>query len=140
MKHLSLLLISIFAIGQSFAFNCHVTPADSLPAYYASIDGTSGKELLSAIQQVAKIGYRTTDFRYDSVWLAFKYTDIRTDGLIWEIYSDCNFEYEKDRTSNTSQTGECKGYNREHAMCQSWFGKKTMRIYMICMEIKQVRA
>lgn len=25
MKHLSLLLISIFAIGQSFAFNCHVT-------------------------------------------------------------------------------------------------------------------
>ena len=125
MKHLYLLLISIFAIGQSFAFNCHVTPADSLPAYYASIDGTSGKELLSAIQQVAKIGYRTTDFRYDSVWLAFKYTDIRTDGLIWEIYSDCNFEYEKDRTSNTSQTGECKGYNREHAMCQSWFGKKS---------------
>ena len=125
MKHLSLLLISIFAIGQSFAFNCHVTPADSLPAYYASIDGTSGKELLAAIQQVAKIGYRTTDFRYDSVWLAFKYTDIRPDGLIWEIYSDCNFEYEKDRTSNTSQTGECKGYNREHAMCQSWFGKKS---------------
>ena len=125
MKHLYLLLISIFAIGQSFAFNCHVTPADSLPAYYASIDGTSGKELLAAIQQVAKIGYRTTDFRYDSVWLAFKYTDIRTDGLIWEIYSDCNFEYEKDRTSNTSQTGECKGYNREHAMCQSWFGKKS---------------
>lgn len=125
MKHLYLLLISIFAIGQSFAFNCHVTPADSLPAYYASIDGTSGKELLSAIQQVAKIGYRTTDFRYDSVWLAFKYTDIRPDGLIWEIYSDCNFEYEKDRTSNTSQTGECKGYNREHAMCQSWFGKKS---------------
>ena len=125
MKHLYLLLISIFAIGQSFAFNCHVTPADSLPAYYASIDGTSGKELLSAIQQVAKIGYRTTDFRYDSVWLAFQYTDIRTDGLIWEIYSDCNFEYEKDRTSNTSQTGECKGYNREHAMCQSWFGKKS---------------
>lgn len=125
MKHLYLLLISIFAIGQSFAFNGHVTPADSLPAYYASIDGTSGKELLSAIQQVAKIGYRTTDFRYDSVWLAFQYTDIRTDGLIWEIYSDCNFEYEKDRTSNTSQTGECKGYNREHAMCQSWFGKKS---------------
>lgn len=126
MKHLYLLLISIFAIGQSFAFNCHVTPADSLPAYYASIDGTSGKELLAAIQQVAKIGYRTTDFRYDSVWLAFKYTDIRTDGLIWEIYSDCNFEYEKDRTSNTIQTGECKGYNREHAMCQSWFGTTSL--------------
>lgn len=123
MKKFTLFVLSLFLIGQSFAFNCHVTPADSLPAYYASIDGTSGKELLSAIQQVAKIGYRTEDFRYDSVWLAYKYTDLRPDGYIWEIYSDCVFEYEKDRTSNTSQTGECKGYNREHAMCQSWFSE-----------------
>ena len=125
MKRIIILACCIVCMGHICAFNKHITPADSLPAYYASIDGTSGKELLSAIQQVAKIGYRTTDFRYDSVWLAFKYTDIRPDGLIWEIYSDCNFEYEKDRTSNTSQTGECKGYNREHAMCQSWFGKKS---------------
>lgn len=125
MKRIIILALCVVCMGHICAFNKHITPADSLPAYYASIDGTSGKELLSAIQQVAKIGYRTTDFRYDSVWLAFKYTDIRPDGLIWEIYSDCNFEYEKDRTSNTSQTGECKGYNREHAMCQSWFGKKS---------------
>ena len=124
MKKFTLFVLSLFLIGQSFAFNCHVTRADSLPYYYASIDGTSGKQLLDSIQQVAKNGYRTEDFRYDSVWLAFKHTDIRPDGYIWEIYSDCVFEYEKDRTSTTSQTGECKGYNREHVMCQSWFGKK----------------
>ncbi len=122
MKKFTLFVLSLFLIGQSFAFNCPVTPAEKLPDYYASIDGTSGKQLLDAIQQVAKIGYRTEDFRYDSVWLAYKYTDLRPDGYIWEIYSDCVFEYEKDRTSNTSQTGECKGYNREHVMCQSWFG------------------
>ena len=108
------------------AFNRPVTPADSLPAYYESIDGTSGKALVDAIQQVAKLGYRTDDFRYDSVWLAFKHTDMRPDGYIWEIYSDCDFVYEKDRTSNTSQTGDCKGYNREHAMCQSWFGTASL--------------
>jgi endonuclease I len=113
-------------IGQSFAFNCPVTPAEELPNYYESIDGTSGKQLLDAIQKVAKIGYRTDDFRYDSVWLAYKYTDLRPDGYIWEIYSDCVFEYEKDRTSATSQTDECKGYNREHAMCQSWFGTTSL--------------
>ena len=123
MKKISLLAISLFVLGQLCAFNCPVTPANDLPEYYQSIDGTSGKELLDAIQQVAKLGYRNTDFRYDSVWLAFKYTDLRPDGLVWEIYSDCQFEYEKDRTSNTEQTGECKGYNREHAMCQSWFGE-----------------
>lgn len=126
MKKVTIFVLSLLLIGQAFAFNCHVTRADSLPAYYASIDGTSGKQLLDAIQQVAKIGYRSDDFRYDSVWLAFKYTDMRPDGLIWEIYSDCNFEYEKDRTSNTTQTGECKGYNREHAMCQSWFGTASL--------------
>lgn len=125
MKKFTLFVLSLFLIGQSFAFNCPVTPAEKLPDYYASIDGTSGKQLLDAIQQVAKIGYRSEDFRYDSVWLAYKYTDLRPDGYIWEIYSDCVFEYEKDRTSTTSQTGECKGYNREHVMCQSWFGKKT---------------
>ena len=123
MKRIIILALCIVCMGHICAFNKHITPADSLPAYYASIDGTSGKQLLDAIQEVAKIGYRTTDFRYDSVWFAFKYTDIRPDGLIWEIYSNCNFEYEKDRTSNTIQTGECKGYNREHAMCQSWFGE-----------------
>lgn len=126
MKKFAILILSIFFYGQSVAFNQPVTPVDSLPAYYASIDGTSGQQLLDAIQQVAKIGYRSDDFRYDSVWLAFKYTDMRPDGLIWEIYSDCNFEYEKDRTSNTSQTGDCKGYNREHAMCQSWFGTASL--------------
>ena len=123
MKKISLLVITLFLIGRLYAFNCPVTAAQDLPEYYQSIDGTSGKQLLHAIQQVAKLGYRTTDFRYDSVWLAFQHTDMRPDGWVWEIYSDCQFEYEKDRTSNTTQTGECKGYNREHAMCQSWFSE-----------------
>ena len=125
MKHFLLILSILVAVSLS-AFNRPVTPVDSLPAYYESIDGTSGKELMGAIQRVAKIGYRADDFRYDSVWLAFKHTDLRPDNYIWEIYSDCEFIYEKDRTSNTSQTGECKGYNREHAMCQSWFGTTSL--------------
>ena len=125
MKHFLLILSILVAVSLS-AFNRPVTPADSLPAYYESIDGASGKELMDAIQLVAKIGYRTDDFRYDSVWLAFQHTDLRPDGYIWEIYSDCDFVYEKDRTSNTTQTGECKGYNREHAMCQSWFGTASL--------------
>ena len=125
MKHF-LLILSIFAAVTLHAFNRPVTPVDSLPAYYESIDGTSGKALVDAIQLVAKLGYRTDDFRYDSIWLAFQHTDMRPDGYIWEIYSDCDFVYEKDRTSNTSQTGECKGYNREHAMCQSWFGTASL--------------
>lgn len=126
MKRCVVVLLCLLWIGRIVAFNCPVTPAEELPEYYESIDGTSGKQLLDAIQKVAKIGYRTDDFRYDSVWLAYKYTDLRPDGYIWEVYSTCVFEYEKDRTSNTSQTGECKGYNREHVMCQSWFGTTSL--------------
>ena len=74
--------ILLFVIGLCTA-GCllarEVTPVAQLPAYYESIDGTSGKALLDAIQQVAKIGYRTDDFRYDSVWFAFKHTDLRPD-------------------------------------------------------------
>ena len=66
MKKLSLLVITLLFFGQLCAFNCPVTPADELPQYYQSIDGTSGKELLDAIQQVAKVGYRTDYLRYDS--------------------------------------------------------------------------
>ena len=126
MKKLLLIIFSFSVFGELIAFNETVTPADQLPAFYERINGTSGKELLDSIQQVAKVGYRTEDFRYDSVWLAFKYTDLREDGYIWEVYSTCEFEYEKDRTSNTSQTGECKGYNREHVLCQSWFGTTSL--------------
>ena len=126
MKKLLVLILSLCVFGEMWAFNQTVTPANQLPAYYESIDGESGKDLLDAIQQVAKRGYRTDDFRYDSCWYAFKHTDIRPDGYIWEVYSTCVFEYEKDRTSTTSQTGECKGYNREHVMCQSWFGTTSL--------------
>ena len=72
MKKFTIFVLSLLLIGQAFAFNCPVTPAENLPEYYKSIDGVSGKQLLDAIQQVAKIGYRNDDFRYDSVWLAFK--------------------------------------------------------------------
>ena len=126
MRKLLLIIFSFSVFGELIAFDETITPANQLPAFYERINGTFGKELLDSIQQVAKVGYRTEDFRYDSVWLAFKYTDLREDGYIWEVYSTCEFEYEKDRTSNTSQTGECKGYNREHVLCQSWFGTTSL--------------
>lgn len=91
MKKFSILLLCLSWIGIVVAFDRPVTPVVVLPDYYASIDGENGKGLLDAIQQVAKIGYRADDFRYDSVWIAFKYTDLRTDGYVWEIYSDCTF-------------------------------------------------
>ena len=56
-------LCSFFALAMTAKT---VTPAASLPAYYVSIDGKSGKTLFDAVQKVTKEGY--TSLGYDGLW------------------------------------------------------------------------
>ena len=111
-------LIAIALIANS------LTPAASLPAYYASVQGTSGKSLFDAVHVVAKVGY-STQFTYGNVWTAFQKTDLRDNGYIWDIYSDCQFEYNTDQDSGSGSSSECTVYNREHSIPKSWFGGST---------------
>ncbi len=99
-----------------------VTPAASLPAYYVSIDGKSGKTLFDAVQKVTKIGY--SSLGYDGLWNAYKYTDLHDNGYVWDMYSDCTW---KSINSNHcgSYSTECDCYNREHSIPKSWYGGTT---------------
>ena len=99
-----------------------VTPAASLPAYYVSIDGKSGKTLFDAVQKVTKIGY--SSLGYDGLWNAYKYTDLHENGYVWDMYSDCTW---KSINSNHcgSYSTECDCYNREHSIPKSWYGGTT---------------
>ena len=99
-----------------------VTPAASLPAYYESIDGKSGKTLFDAVQKVTKIGY--SSLGYDGLWNAYKYTDLHENGYVWDMYSDCTW---KSINSNHcgSYSTECDCYNREHSIPKSWYGGTT---------------
>ena len=99
-----------------------VTPAASLPAYYESIDGKSGKTLFDAVQKVTKIGY--SSLGYDGLWNAYKYTDLHDNGYVWDMYSDCTW---KSINSNHcgSYSTECDCYNREHSIPKSWYGGTT---------------
>ena len=72
-------LLTISAIAKS------VTPASSLPTYYKDIDGKSGKSLFDAVHVVAKVGY--SSLGYSGLWTAYRTTDVRDNGKIWDMYN-----------------------------------------------------
>ncbi len=64
---------------------------------------------------------------YDALWEAFERTDLRSDGTIWDLYSDTpgstppySFDYDDDQCGQYAKEGDC--YNREHSWPKSWFG------------------
>lgn len=111
------LLTSIFFFALSL-FAKSVTPAASLPTYYQDIDGKAGKALFDAVQKVTKLGY--SSLGYDGLWGAYKKTDMRDNGKIWDMYSDCSWTVGSDQCG--SYNNECDCYNREHSIPKSWFG------------------
>ena len=106
---------SIFALALAAKT---VTPAASLPAYYEDLQGKSGKSLFDAVQKVTKLGY--SSLGYDGLWGAYKKTDMRDNGKIWDMYSDCSWTVGSDQCG--SYNNECDCYNREHSIPKSWFG------------------
>ena len=111
------LLTSIFFFALSL-FAKSVTPAASLPTYYKDINGKSGKSLFDAVHVVAKVGY--SSLGYSGLWTAYRTTDVRDNGKIWDMYSDCSWTVGSDQCGGYSN--ECDCYNREHSIPKSWFG------------------
>ena len=110
-----LLTLTVFAIAKT------VTPASSLPDYYADLQGKSGKSLFDAVQKVTKTGY--SSLGYSGLWTAFKTTDKKSNGKVWDMYSDCSWTFGSDQCG--SYSSECDCYNREHSIPKSWFGGST---------------
>ena len=114
-RTLLFVLCSYFALALAAKT---VTPAASLPTYYKDINGKSGKSLFDAVHVVAKEGY--SSLGYSGLWTAYKTTDVRDNGKIWDMYSDCSWTVGSDQCGNYGN--ECDCYNREHSIPKSWFG------------------
>ena len=95
-----------------------VTPANELPTYYKDLQSKSGKSLFDAVHVVAKEGY--SSLGYSGLWTAYKTTDVRDNGKIWDMYSDCSWTVGSDQCGSYKK--ECDCYNREHSIPKSWFG------------------
>lgn len=91
--------------------------------YYKKADGKSGEALRTAMFAIINDG--KNDITYDGLLEAYKTTDVREDGYLRDWYSNTtNYVIGGDK-ENASYKKEGDGYNREHTVPQSWFGKQS---------------
>ena len=105
-----ILLFSVFTLSAQ------------IPAgYYDAAVGKTEAALKTAL--FGKIGSHTA-LSYADLWNAFKTTDKRPDGKVWDIYSNStNYTFVTNQCGNYTKEGDC--YNREHSFPKSWFNDAT---------------
>ncbi len=108
MKHLFLAFISFFLLSNIYA--------QEPDGYYDDAQGLTGSELKTALFHIIS---SHTAISYDDIWNAFQSTDKKSDGTVWDIYSNCTYHFGTDQCG--SYGGECDCYNREHSFPKSWF-------------------
>lgn len=92
--------------------------------YYDNAEGKYGQELRVALYNI--INTNVTSISYSELWDAYPRTDKKSNGKVWDIYSDIpngtppyEFTFITDQCGNYSGEGDC--YNREHTVPASWF-------------------
>jgi endonuclease I len=116
-------------IGATFIFRFINT---SVPAgYYNSAQGLTGQELEAALHSIIR---NHTVCSYDYAWTAYRITDVKPNGKVWDIYSDIpngtppyEYTFGVDEGGVGGQEGE--GYTREHSWPKSWFGGEVSPMY-----------
>ncbi len=118
MKYSTLLGILLLA----FAANAQI-PA----GYYQGSENLSGSELRLFLHE--RIDNHQV-LSYSSLWTHFQQTDKKSNGKVWDMYSDIpggtspyEFSFGSDQCGNYSQESDC--YNREHSWPQSWFNSQS---------------
>ena len=86
--------------------------------YYRPANGKCGAELKTAFSEIIR---NPKVVGYDNLKAAYQLTDVRPDGYLRDWYSNAT-EYVPGTNCLSSSKEEGKGYNREHLLCQSWFG------------------
>jgi endonuclease I len=114
MKNFVISAILMLVCSTSFAQG----PNDS-GTYYQAADGKKGAELKTALCGIITENHKSLS--YDDLWGYFEITDLRTDGKIWDVYSDIT-NYDVVYKGQSSYPNEGSGYNKEHSFPNSWFG------------------
>lgn len=91
--------------------------------YYDSAGGLLGEPLRAALHAIID---DHTVLGYDYAWTAFRTTDDKPNGKVWDIYSDVPggtppYEYDFGVDQGGIGGAEGNGYTREHSWPQSWF-------------------
>ncbi len=104
-------------------------PTD-LAAYYNAVGTLTCAPMLNALRTIITTNH--TGRTYTQLWTDYQCTDKRTDGKVWDVYSDIPngtppylFTFGTDQDNGTLGTIEGQKYNREHTMPKSWYGGST---------------
>ena len=108
------LCLSVMAIAAVAAAS-----AEAPVNYYTSANGKSGDALRKALQAIID---NHTVVSYANLWKLYEASDTREDGSVWDMYSTCDWTYERDQCGS-SYSSVCDCYNREHSVPKSWFNE-----------------
>ncbi|MDR0811835.1 MAG: endonuclease [Paludibacter sp.] len=90
-----------------------------IPAgYYNAAEGKQTAQLKTALYSIVSTH---TQRSYGDLWTDFQTTDVRADGKVWDMYSNCNFTFGTHQDHGSGGGNECEFYNREHSFPKSWF-------------------
>ncbi len=99
--------------------------------YYNPANGLSGTALRSALHDIID---NHTVSTYTDLWTHFQSTDKKSDGKVWDMYSDkpgltppYTYTFVTNQCGNYNSEGDC--YNREHSFPKSWFGGEVLPMY-----------
>ena len=110
-----LLLVDLTCLFPFFVF------AEIPAGYYDDAVGKSGEDLQKSLSTILN---DATDVGYNGLWNLYKTTDRRSDGKVWDMYSDVtNYTFGTDQCGSYGSEGDC--YNREHSVPKSWFNKQS---------------
>lgn len=120
MRHVytSIFTLALLAVSS----NSFAQGPNNSGTYYQAADGKKGAELKTALCAIITNGH--TSNTYGSLWVHFETTDKRSDGKVWDMYSNkSNFTYgSSDQDSGSGGSTEGDKFNREHSFPNSWFG------------------
>ena len=110
------LYLAILTLALTTALPLLAQGPNNSGTYYRSANGKSGAELKTALHEI--IGNPNV-VSYSGLKAAYIKTDTRPDGFLRDFYS-CTTQYVP---GSDMAAGQYEGfnYNREHAVCQSWF-------------------
>jgi endonuclease I len=112
----------------SFLLICSLGFAQIPNNYYDNATGSGYtlknqlKTIIDNIDDGNGQNFHDTSVTYGDLWEVYKTSDVRSDGKVWDIYSDCNFTFVTNQDNGTGGGAECDKYNREHTFAQSWYG------------------
>lgn len=92
--------------------------SSSVKTYYQNVNfSLTGSNLKTSLWSTIR---NHKSVSYNGLWDCFKTTDRRSDGTVWDMYSNEKYTFGSDQCGNYSTEGDC--YNREHSIPKSWFG------------------